>query len=672
MGIGYEVDTKLGTDQHVFSILGPHYGSYYGDIVITFKQEIMFHPDANFSIQAGTGFYSDKAYLHRPWWKDPNDENQRINCFHSAKLHCSVPRYESAAAIELIAVTSKSQKSMDTSLDTIIQQWTAVDSHFVFEGHLPQLIPLDYIDNVYMPKNLFQALSAPAQHSARAVFKEALILTDHVIDLNLIQPGKPVPLDSTRKPYLAFTLEQNLEKIKQRMAAPQISRGIVITVPGTKFDEQIVMPITVSQSYRLYCLDNTQAPNHPEYTYVYWQVMNGDMMLTLSNEIIQSTDEDQSKLRCLLCYIAEKPSQANEDYHEAYSYLNDDHPARHYNNIYKAQFKARSNVFYRGCNTDDYVTCCLKIIYQTNEATLSHAGPNGIYNYEKIHYRFDKSTLDLSRLDYIHVSAGSQDVPIRNLIIRHEQVPDLHPTFDKDFTIDTSDLLDQRRASFDYAANVGYSGSVKKKGPKESRLNKVISRTPITTQQPKVEPTSIFQRIKTVLCCSSANVIVPGPNPPLPARTTASSSVAPSKLPPCRDSIYCLLLEDKDHTVKYSHRCRFNELCRNKDKEPHLTHEPHRVPQCSDDKDCSNRTNPLHRAQFRHTGLPDFLIPCRNEDNCYGKTTEHLIKYFHGEEIPPFKKNKVTGGRHLTPCRYGAKCRLTEDPQHTAKYSHTT
>ncbi|CAF1512712.1 unnamed protein product [Rotaria sp. Silwood1] len=56
MGIGYIVDRSLGTDKHVFSILGPHLGHYYGDIIIVFKKEIMFHPDANFSIQAGTSF----------------------------------------------------------------------------------------------------------------------------------------------------------------------------------------------------------------------------------------------------------------------------------------------------------------------------------------------------------------------------------------------------------------------------------------------------------------------------------------------------------------------------------------------------------------------------------------------------------------------------------------
>ncbi|CAF3766285.1 unnamed protein product [Rotaria sp. Silwood1] len=56
MGIGYVVDRSLGTDKHVFRILGPHLGHYYGDIIIVFKKETMLHPDANFSIKAGTSF----------------------------------------------------------------------------------------------------------------------------------------------------------------------------------------------------------------------------------------------------------------------------------------------------------------------------------------------------------------------------------------------------------------------------------------------------------------------------------------------------------------------------------------------------------------------------------------------------------------------------------------
>ena len=43
-GIGYAVDKIMGTDKHVFSIVGPHTGAYYGDIILVLRSEIMHHP----------------------------------------------------------------------------------------------------------------------------------------------------------------------------------------------------------------------------------------------------------------------------------------------------------------------------------------------------------------------------------------------------------------------------------------------------------------------------------------------------------------------------------------------------------------------------------------------------------------------------------------------------
>jgi hypothetical protein len=239
MGIGFDVDQKMGTDKHVFCILGPHLSYYYGDIVITFKQDIMFHPDTYFSIQARTSFNSGRTYKNRPWITDPNTHEKRVEDFHHSKLHCSVPRYEHAAATELVALTGKNTQSMDVDLNAVIQQWKSVDSHDRFEGHLPQLIPLDYVDCVYMPKNVFGFLTAEAQQSAKNMFKNSLVTSDHVVDLSLIQPGKTVLLDTTRTPYLKFILDQIDEKIQQRMNTPRISRGIVLHKANISVERKI-------------------------------------------------------------------------------------------------------------------------------------------------------------------------------------------------------------------------------------------------------------------------------------------------------------------------------------------------------------------------------------------------------------------------------------------------
>ena len=597
-GIGYDVDEKMGTNKHVFSVLGPHRGHHYGDIVIVFKQEIMFHPDANFSIQAGTRFHSANVYKDRPWDKYQDSERKRIEDFHSSKLHCCVSRYEYAAATELIASTGVKKKSMNVTLQDIIDRWMNVDSHDVFESHLPQLIPLDYVDCVYMPKNIFESLTSEAQCSAKAVFKDSLILTDHIVDLAEMKPNGMVPLDYTRQPYLKFILDQINKKIQERIKAPDLSRGIVITVPASKFEEHIILPMTISQSYDLYRLDNTKAPKTLEHTYIYWQAMNGDMMLIITNQKIEPNK--QPNLECLVCYVAGKASTTRGDYRETYSYLNNAHPFEHENNIDTMKLKVKSDVFHRGCNTDDFLTFCLKLNHRTGEVILSHAGPNSIYNQEKIDYQFKKSDLDLSKMNYIYVSSGSQDVPIRNLTINHERIPELHPSFDQDFKIDTSHLIGDQQISLELTL----------RGP--------LLGIPLANDD------SVFRS--------------PSPNN---QRNISSASSRATKLSPCPDSIYCLNQNSRDHTKQYSHPCRFNELCRHADRELHLIHKCHDVSKCSADKDCSKRTDPIHRAQYRHTGLPDYLIPCRFQDICLNTSSEHRMRYFHGEEISSIKSQSL-------------------------------
>jgi hypothetical protein len=358
--------------------------------------------------------------------------------------------------------------------------------------------------------------------------------------------------------------------------------------------------MTISQSYELYRLDHIQAPNNPECTYIYWQAMHGDMMLTIANQKIEP-GKDQSNLRCLVCYVAGKPSTTKDNYNETYSYLNDGHPFQHDTNVYTMKFRAKSNVFYRGCNTDDFISFCLELSHKTGKVTLSHAGPNGIYNQEKIYYQFNKADLDLSRIDYVHVSGGNQDVPIRNLTINHEPVPGLHPSFDKDFKIDTSGLLGKHRMSLEYTMRPPYRGGAPNNNDSSSPAS------------------SPYNQQKS------------------PSPRAESPALKSSKLPPCRDSIYCLNQSSRDHIEQYSHPCRFNELCRKQADEPYLVHERHNASRCSDDKDCSKKTDPVHRAQYRHTGLPDYLIPCRHQDTCNDKSSEHRMMYSHGEELPSIK-----------------------------------
>jgi hypothetical protein len=306
----------------------------------------------------------------------------------------------------------------------------------------------------------------------------------------------------------------------------------------------------------------------------------------------------------------------------------------------------------------------------------------------------------LLKLNYIHVSAGDQDVPIRNLTINHEQVDELHPTFDKEFKLNTSRLVRTRRASFHYVDDRVDIVEDKQRpdrtpGPPIKRSVSTSDLRPKLVDSPQPPPSvkrSFLSRLKYLILGTNKNddpqVSKPSPSdsssynpsrsnsssskprrsassrddqaksdsssynpsrsdfpPPKPSKSSSgpkavvaySRPLISSTLPPCQYSIYCRIQNSKDHTDNYSHPCRFNELCRNQASEPHLVHKRHDIPMCLEDRGCSERSNPVHRAEYRHSGLPDYLIPCRFQEACYDKSPDHRMKFFHGEEIPSIK-----------------------------------
>ncbi|CAM4828586.1 unnamed protein product [Rotaria magnacalcarata] len=660
-GIGHPPDKELGTNRNVFTILGPHLGHYYGDVFIVFKREILHHPDANFSIQAATSYASGNCFKWRPWLgTDPGSQDARVKLFHSTKLHASIPGYEYATALELIATASQTlkKKSMDIDLATILKRWLTVDSHMNIEAHLPQLIPLDYIDHIYISQNIFESLNPNTRKFIDVTFKNRITKTSHVIELD--HDGGTFgskPNSKIRREYQDFILKDIMDKYGQ-LDINSISRpiqGTIITIPATDFNDPFVLPLTISQAYQQYKIEHSRISTD-DTVYIYWQTMNGDMMLTLANEQID-TGEQQPNLRCLICYIAEKPATKDVHYHENVSYLHSGGPFQHEIVIKERRYAAKSASFFIGCNTDDFMTFCLEIQRSTGRVILSHAGPNSIYNHEQVAAKFSKTNLNMNQLNFIHVSSGAHTVPIRNLIVTFEEHPDLHPTFDKQFNkVLTSSTT---RVSPDIQNNTNSDlPSVDTADSKEAKSSGIVGQIIGKAVQAKDKVKEFF---------------VGNHEPSLTA---------------CPDGVNCLMqYSDRSpmHNSTYSHPCRFSELCR--DHEPHLTHEPHKVPRCDSDRNCKDLCNPIHRAEYRHTGRPDFLIPCRNQEKCRNRTDEHRIKYSHGEHIvKPINSTQERVSslaqsnrssqqqtsfdrRERIVCRYGTRCHDSTD-RHRKKYSH--
>lgn len=181
--VRYRVDPVMSTNQHTFTVFGPHSGTKYGDIAVVFKTEIMYHPDFNMSPNAATAFHSGSTLHFRPWAFEPSaTQEDRIWQFHRSKLHPSTLEWDLAVGGEFqrMAATcfeygSNGQSNMppDVAAQFVSQgqNWNwisdrsgtapcvegifsyikSVDCHFVWHCHLPEVVPLDYIAKIFIP-----------------------------------------------------------------------------------------------------------------------------------------------------------------------------------------------------------------------------------------------------------------------------------------------------------------------------------------------------------------------------------------------------------------------------------------------------------------------------------------------------------------------------------------
>lgn len=133
---------------------------------------------------------------------------------------------------------------------------------------------------------------------------------------------------------------------------------------------------------------------------------------------------------------------------------------------------------------------------------------------------------------------------------------------------------------------------------------------------------------------------------------TTDESDSQHVLPPCKDSINCLdqYSDQKSitHNEKYSHPCRFSELCTNIHDMSHcmqFTHIKTGASKCKDDGNCRKVTDPVHRYTYRHTDLPDLLYPCREGKACSNQSFQHKSRYSHCEKINILAASESSSGK---------------------------
>ena len=364
--------------------------------------------------------------------------------------------------------------------------------------------------------------------------------------------------------------------------------------------------------------------------YIYWKALRGDFMLVLTNELIEH-GKIQPDLHHLTCYIAPFVTNTSDDtkYHETFSYINDSSPSSHQTILEQEKFLAASSTFHKGCNPDDFNLYCLKLNYQQNQVSLINAGVNGIYNHTNMKGTAEKCDFKLDSLNYIHITAGRQSISIRNLIISPEWISTAHPTFSREQSANASIRDNQPLHSRKDEKQKRDSTDDASEDDENDGENSVFSRLsrPFVWMKDKIFRSNDDRKD---LDDHHDNDNINAPKAQHRSRDLIS----------CRDSIHCLdqysSTQSAIHNTKYSHPCRFADLCQHIHRTPHckqFTHHQHNVPKCRQDNICTQIADPVHRYSYRHTDLPDLLYPCRYQNRCRDVSQEHRKKFFHGEKI---------------------------------------
>ena len=181
-GIGCWKDRELGTDKHVFSIVGPHFGHHYGNILIVLEQTVLHHPDFNMTPCAATGFTSGNAKRFNTWL-----ERCDVKEFHRCKLNAGVQGWRSvmASALAHACAQDRQIKFTEVTVKEMLAFMCTINSHCLIEGHLPPLLPLKgYAEKIVMQKSTYERL-ADSEKSQVLELLQGNQARLHVVDRHL-------------------------------------------------------------------------------------------------------------------------------------------------------------------------------------------------------------------------------------------------------------------------------------------------------------------------------------------------------------------------------------------------------------------------------------------------------------------------------------------------------
>lgn len=212
-GLDNPNDEKLGTNNHIFAILGPHIGEdNYGEICIVLKQDIMYHPHFNMTPCAGTSFMTGNASILNTYHprQSFHSEEQSVDAFHRSKLSCACkgwasvisavyehnmlkwaslpkPEHNEIMGNNLNQITFRKglgmeRKSLGEGTFGLMMQYQTEqcpNTHTLIECHLPEKVAIQqYVDRVVMSPETWESLSALCRQRVVEVFGHTIVMND--------------------------------------------------------------------------------------------------------------------------------------------------------------------------------------------------------------------------------------------------------------------------------------------------------------------------------------------------------------------------------------------------------------------------------------------------------------------------------------------------------------
>eukprot|EP00002_Diphylleia_rotans_P016257 TRINITY_DN3162_c0_g1_i2.p1 TRINITY_DN3162_c0_g1~~TRINITY_DN3162_c0_g1_i2.p1 ORF type:complete len:1864 (+),score=286.85 TRINITY_DN3162_c0_g1_i2:1390-6981(+) len=674
-GIAFGVDKEMGTDRHVFSVLGPHLGGYYGAISIVFKQEILYHPDTNFTCCAGTSFKSGRATEGRPWIVLAGQTPRLV--FDTFKMHSTLQGWQKTIAEQLISYLSS--KGPCHTVSDVVNTWESVDSHFVIECHLPSFIPISYVHKIIMPKNIYARVSEGAKSELRRIFPdfEERVLRLTQLDQANEKENEPATKETARRAYPYFK-----HRIEMTGLCFAVGPKKPALIPNQMSSSQKYLRFRANgRSFFIYLTENDEiSPNPGRAVTIFINTDAEDAGVYLFEGIVRDPSPAISKKTgytvCqhfnsnlnpadFISYEVQVDSGSIKMYHTGHWFYTNssrfDVPLKGKDSFRRVHFLAQRGVV-------QLVDVCIQ-----SKPTMTPKA-----DIPKISSDADAKGKARSQ------SLGSKGNSSSKEKQQESQKAD---------STSSPGLLEQARELWNHLTGQSGSGptpsdkdkhkskSSSKKPSKKSSRRKENESSDESSSSHSAPPSSPSKRGPSRPSASdsqdSSASCSPSPSPSPPRRRSSTQSGrrkenASSSTPqsrdqddsllakcihgvqctefhdalhrsefqhkinkPCRDGHLCpfAYADGCDHNQKYSHPCRFGVGCRdlaqaNSAHNKIYYHIP--IPRCDQGRKCSLLQDIDHRHQYSHHGMPDILIPCRYGLTCRDiDNANHFRSYSH-------------------------------------------